>query len=276
MPRSTLLAIVVCTATLVPSPGAGAQISGETPAELEGIEIVDRSGEQLPAGLALVDESGEPVVLGDYLDRGKPILVQLVYYDCPMLCSLVMNGYVEGAKGLDWVPGADYEVLAVSFDPRDKPAVAKEKKKNYVRALGKPEAADGWHFLTGEEPQVRTLADALGFKYRWLEEKGEFAHAAGIFVLTPDGTISRTLYGIQFAEKDLRLSLVEASEGRLGSPFDKLLLYCFQYDSETHKYALVAVNVMKLGGLLMVIAIGTFLVVQWTRERRLHRPRPAA
>ena len=267
--RRALLALLPLV-ILAANPAAGEQFAGETPPELEGIEITDRSGDMAPADLPLVNEAGEAVTLGDYLGGSRPVVLQLVYYDCPMLCSLVMNGFVNSAKELDWVPGRDYEVVSVSFDPRDTPEMAAAKKKTYVAALEKPGSESGWHFLTGSEESVRTLADAVGFAYRWLPEKKEFSHAAGIFLLTPEGKISRTLYGIAYPAKDLKFSLLEASEGRLGSPMDKLLLYCFAYDPEKHKYALVALNVMKLGGALTVLALGIFLAVNWTRERRRH------
>jgi protein SCO1/2 len=161
----------------------------------------------------------------------------------------------------------------VSFDPRDTPESARAKKATYVASLAKPGSEAGWHFLTGSETEIKRLADALGFRYRWVPDRKEFAHAAGMFVLTPEGKVSRTLYGIEFPSKDLRLSLLEAGEGKLGSPFDKLLLYCFQYDMKTHKYAMVAMNVMKVGGLFTLLALGGFLAILWSRER--HRPRHA-
>ncbi len=263
----TALAVLAAPAAAI-APPSSAPAAEDAPEELEGIDLVDHAGDTIPLDVMLTDEDGQPVRLGDYFEDGKPVIVQLVYYNCPMLCTLVLNGYVDGAKPLDWTPGKDYTVVTVSFDPKDTPELAKLKKKNYIESLDKPGAADGWHFMVGEEAEVRRLADALGFGYRYMPERKQFAHAAGIFVLTPDGTISRTLYGIEFPSKDLKLSLIEASEGRLGSPVDKLVLYCFQYDPETHKYALAAINVMKLGGLLTVVVLGSFLAVHWGRERR--------
>jgi protein SCO1/2 len=264
-------AMLLLLAVLVPAAAGAQDFAGGTPPELEGIDLVDHAGTALPRDLVLRDEAGQPVRLGDFFDHGRPLVMQLVYYDCPMLCTLVLNGYVEAAKELDWVPGRDYDVVTVSFDPRDTPEVATAKKKSYVASLEKPGAAAGWHFLTGDSAVVRVLADSLGFAYRWLPQKQQFAHAAGMFVLTPDGTVSRTLYGITFPGKDLRLSLVEAGKGKLGSPVDKLLLYCFQYDPATHKYAMVAVNVMKLGGFVTVLILGGFLALQWVRSRRKAR-----
>jgi len=261
---------------LAQSPFSEPQTPGESnvlPAELEGIDIQDHSGTIVPADVALVDEAGNAVQLGDFLGHGRPVAVQLAYFQCPMLCTLVLNAFVTGAKPLSWVPGRDYDVVTVSFDPRDTPQLAAEKKATYVASLGKPGSEAGWHFLTGTESEVRRLADALGFKYRWVPDQKEFAHAAGMFVLTPQGKVSRTLYGVEFPTKDLRLSLVEAGEGKLGSPLDKVLLYCFQYDAKAHKYVMVAMNVMKVGGLLTMLALGGFLALLWSRER--HRPRHA-
>ena len=250
---------------------ASAVPAGTLPRELEGMEIEEKRGSVVPADILLIGESGQPVRFGDFLEHDRPVLVQLAYYQCPMLCTLVLNAYVTAAKELSWTPGRDYDVVTVSFDPRDTPALAAQKKATYVTALGKPGSEAGWHFLTGTESEVRRLADALGFRYRWVEEQKEFAHAAGIFVLTPGGQVSRTLYGIEFPVKDLRLSLLEAGEGKLGSPMDKLILFCFKYDDAAHKYVMVAMNVMKVGGLLTVIALGGLLIVLWSRERRQPR-----
>jgi protein SCO1/2 len=185
-----------------------------------------------------------------------------------MLCNLVLNGFVDGARDLGWRPGEDYLILSVSFDPKDGPALAKKKQKAYVESLGIEGAGEGWHFLTGEPDQVRMLADSLGFPYRYMEDMKEFAHGAGMFVLAPDGTISRTLYGLSFPERDLRFSFMEASAGRLGTPLDKIVLFCFRYDADRNAYSLVAVNVMKVGGALTALGLAAFLAVMWRRERR--------
>jgi len=266
----TLLAVLLLAAwPRYAGSAPGQPFQGDTPPQLEGIDITDHSGEKVPLDITLVDETGDSVRIGDYFGR-RPVLVQLMYFECPMLCTLVLNGYVEAARKLDWTPGTDYEVLSVSFDPRDTPEGAAAKKKTYVESLGLPGAESGWHFLTGSEAEVARLADALGFGYRWVEEQQQFAHAAGMFVLTSDGTVSRTLYGIEYPERDLRLSLTEASQGKLGSPLDKLTLYCFQYNPQTGSYAMVATNVMKLGGLVTVILLGGFIGLQWLRERARH------
>ncbi len=277
MPRwnAALGAASVVVALLAIPRGASAQISADkTPAQLEGVDLVDRSGNMVPGGLEFADETGGPVRLGDFFTGDKPVLLQLVYYNCPMLCTQVLNGYVASATKLDWTPGRDYTVVTVSFDPKDKPEVARLKKQNYVNSLDKPGAAAGWHFLTGRQAQIDTLTAAVGFKYKYDPKKQQYYHAAGMFVLTPEGKISRTLYGIEYPTKDLRLSLVEASEGKLGTPLDKLILFCCQYDPGTHKYSVVAFQVMKLGGVLTLIGLGGLLGLLWIRER--HRSHHAA
>lgn len=254
---------------------AAAQRLDYTPPELEGIRIEDRAGAVVPRDVRLRDESGKTVTLGNLLPDDRPALIQLVYFECPMLCNLVINGYLEGAAELDWNPGADYEVLSISFNPEETHELAALKKANYLKAFGRPEAAAGWHFLTGDEAEVRRLADALGFPYRRVEKTGEYAHGAGMFVITPDGRISRTLYGIRFPGQDLRLALMEASEGKLGSPIEHLVLYCFRYDADAGGYVLAALQIMKIGGALTVAALATLLSVLWLRDRRRQIPRTA-
>jgi len=255
--------VAVCAA-----PAAG-QRADYTPPELEGIEITDHSGQTLSPSLKFTDENGNSVTLGDYLDQGKPLVVNMLYYNCPMLCSLVLNGFVEGAKEIDWTPGKEYTVLSVSFDPTDKPEAALAKKANYVESLDRPGAGEGWHFLTGEAEPIRELAQALGFPYRYVEGRDDqYSHAAGLFVVAPDGKISRTLYGISFPAQTLRFSLMDASQGKLGSPLQKLVLFCFAYNSGDHKYTPVARNVMKLGGGLSAAVLFAVVGLLWWRDRR--------
>jgi protein SCO1/2 len=255
--------------------GAGAQTSSDqTPPQLQGVDLVDHSGDVVPGDLVFNDENGNPVRLDSFFDQGRPIVLQLVYYSCPMLCTQVLNAYVASAREMDWTPGKEYSVVTVSFDPKDDPKLAKEKKKNYVSSLDRPEAEGGWHFLTGEEPAIEALTRSVGFEYKYDPKTKQYYHAAGIFVLTAEGKISRTLYGIEYPPKQLRLSLVEASEGRLGSPLDKLILFCCQYDPGTHKYSVVAFQVMKLGGVVTLLGLGGLLAGLWMRER--HRSHHAA
>jgi protein SCO1/2 len=185
-----------------------------------------------------------------------------------MLCTLVLNGMTEAMKALDWTPGNEFEVLTVSFDSRETPNLARIKKQNYLNDYGRAEAGKGWHFLVGGEESVRALTSAVGFGYRWNEETKQYAHQAAIFVITPDGRISRYLYGVMFEPKTLRLSLVEAGNGKIGSPLDHIVLYCFHYDPNTGKYSVAASNIMRVGGVLTVFALGTVLSVLWARDRR--------
>ncbi|MGC4122232.1 MAG: SCO family protein [Myxococcales bacterium] len=229
------------------------------PPELKDIAIEEKPGAELPREIVLKDGAGRAVTLGDYFSDGKPVVLVLAYFRCPMLCSLVVNGLTNGLKDLSWSAGKDYRVLVVSFDPRDTTEVAQQKQKNYLKEYGRPVPEKGFEFLTGDAASVKRLADAVGFHYRWDEQQKEYAHAAGAFVVTPGGKLSRTLYGISFPEKSLRLALTEASEGRLGSAWDKVVLFCFHYDANARGYVLAATRLMKAGGALSVLLLGLFL-----------------
>lgn len=259
-------AVALAMALGVPSLAAADEA---LPPELQDISILDKPGAALPKDVSLRDQDGRAVTLGSYLGDGKPVVLVLAYYRCPMLCSLVVNGVVEGLRGLDWDAGKDYRILVVSFDPRDSQQLARDKRENYLREYGRPVPAGGFEFLVGDEADVRRLADAVGFRYRWDAKAKEYAHAAGAFVIMPGGVLSRTLYGIAFPEKDLRLALVEASQGKLGSAWDQVVLFCFHYDAEARGYVLAARRLMKASGAVSVLLIGLFL---W----RLSKGRAAA
>ncbi len=241
------------------------------PDELEGVGIEEKSGEQTPLDLRFTDSAGKPVVLEQYFGGDRPVILNLGYYGCPMLCGLILNGMLDSLKDIDMLPGEDFEIITVSIDPAESTSLARLKKQNYLKAYGKPAAARGWHFLTGDERNIRALADAVGFKYKWIERRKEFSHSAALIVLTPEGKISRYLYGVQFPRKTLRLSLVEASEGKIGSTFDRITLYCFHYDPAEGTYTLAAHNVMRLGAVTTVLALGSVLGVAFLRERRQRR-----
>lgn len=252
---------------------AAAQRVEQAPADLDEVGVTQRLDEQLPLDLAFVDDRGAPVVLGDYFRPGKPVLLTLAYYKCPMLCTLVLDGMVQSLREIDWVPGDEFEVVTVSIDPRETPELAREKKQTYVRSYGRERAADGWHFLTGEPTSIEALAEAVGFRYRYLEDRGEYAHPAALFLLTPDGRISRYLFGVNHDPKTVRLSLVEASEGKIGSAIDKFLLYCYRYDAEEGRYAPVAMQIMRVGGTLTAVLLGVVLLAFWLKEARQRRKR---
>jgi protein SCO1/2 len=241
------------------------------PKRLQGIDVVEHLNTDLPKHVEFTDEHGRRVKLGDYFDGKVPVIVTLNYSGCPMLCSLILNGLVEGLKQVDWTAGKDFRIVTVSIDPAETPEISLRTKKRYLDFYGRPEASEGWHFLTGSPANVRAVADAVGFKYGYNEKRKEYVHPAAISLLTPGGRIARYLYGIEFHPKTLRLSLVEASEGKIGTTVDRLLLYCFHYDSSEGRYAPVAVNIMRLGGSLTAILLGGFLTVLWRGELRKKR-----
>jgi protein SCO1 len=223
----------------------------------------------VPLDLMFKDEAGRSVRLGDYFGS-KPVVLSLVYYDCPMLCTQVLNGMASSFKTLSFSVGKEFEVVTVSFDPREKPELAAKKKEMYLQRLNSPGAAAGWHFLTGEEAEIKQLAQAVGFRYAFDPATNQFAHASGIMVLTPQGKLARYFYGIEYAPKDLRLGLVEASAGKIGSPVDAVLLYCYHYDPATGKYAWV-INLYRWGGALTVVGILALLLFLRRRGARPKR-----
>jgi protein SCO1/2 len=234
------------------------------------IGIEQRLGEQLPLDLKLRDEHGNTVKLGKFF-RNKPVVLMLVYYRCPMLCTQVLNGFLKSSQAVKYTIGRDYEVVTVSFDPRETAELAAEKKAAYVRAYRRDGAAAGWHFLTGSDDSIRRLTEAVGFRFRYDAKSDQFAHASGIVVATPEGQLSRYLYGIDYEPTNLRLALVESGENRIGSAVDKVLLLCFHYDPLTGKYGVVIANVIKMAGSLTVTLLGGFLISMYRLERRRNR-----
>lgn len=242
------------------------------PPELRGIAIEERLGQSIALDVPLVDHTGAQVKLADYFQAKRPVILVLNYYSCPTLCSLVLNGMLDGMRGLEFSVGKEYQLVSVSIDPREKSELAKSKRAAYLTALGTERTSAmtdrDWPFLTGSEQNVSGIAKAVGFHYRYDAATNQYAHAAGIFVLTPDGRISRVLYGIQFSARDLRLALVEASQGGIGSPVDRLLLLCYHYDPQTRRYGLTPMGLMRIGGVLTVVVLGMYLLSAWRRERR--------
>lgn len=265
--RLRALACLIVIAALLP-PAAVGQKTGEMPAQLDGAGIEERLGEFVPGNLIFRNESGEEVKLGRYFDGERPVLLALVYHNCPMLCNMVLDGLTRTVSQMDWVPGDQYEVLAVSFNPRETPEIAREEKEMIVEMLGNPAAADGLHFLTGNDASIQALTQSVGFTYKWIEEKQQFAHPSGLVFLGGDRKISRYLYGIDYDPRDVRNALVEASNGRVGSTVDRVILYCFQYDPNENSYVPHALNLMKLGGVLTMVLLGGVLFVYWRRESR--------
>lgn len=260
------LAALAFALLAIACPRAASAKDTSVPVELEGIDIEDRQGALVPRDIALRDQSGRAVTIGDYLDGKRPVMLVLAYYDCPMLCTLVINGALEEMKKLPWTAGNEYRVVVVSFDPRDTTESAAKKRLNYLDAYGRPVADKGWDFLVGDEAQVKALAAAAGFHYRWDEGQKQFAHAAGAFVYTPDGRLSRTLYGITFPS--LKLALLEASEGKIGTVVDRVLLFCFHYDPLARGYVIATTRLVRASGALTLAALALWLLRFWRRERR--------
>lgn len=246
---------------------ASAQIAQREVEELEGVGITEMPGAQLPLDAEFTDENGNKVTLGKYFTGEKPVILTLVYFECPMLCTLVVNGAVDALQKIKWMPGREFEMLTVSFNPAETPILSKLKKQNYIKMYGRPDAARGWHFLTGREKDIKALTEAVGFGYKWNEKRKEYAHSAAIIVITPDGKVSRYIYGVMYDPNTVRMSLLEAGEGKIGTPLDKVMLYCFHFDASEGKYTMHATNVMRLGALVTLFALGTTMSGVWAFAR---------
>lgn len=263
------VATALACATLPVLPRAYAEVTppAERPNDLIGrVDVEQHLGESLPLDAAFRDEQGREVTLGSYFGK-RPVVLALVYYDCPMLCTLVLNGLVRAMKPLAMEPGRDYEVVVVSFDPDETPDLASAKKAVYMDAYARPGTETGWHFLTGKREPIEALTGALGFRYAYDAARDEYAHAAAIFVTTPQGRIARYLFGVEYSSRDLRLSMVEASGGKIGTLADKLLLLCYHYDPDTGTYTRAALGAMRAAGLVTVAAIVLLFITMRRRER---------
>ncbi len=249
----------------LPTPTVGQ--SDKQPDDLKKIDVIEHLGEHIPLDLQFVNSAGDTVWLREYFQDDKPVVLTLGYYQCPMLCNLVWNGLSNGLRNLDWTPGEEYRVLTVSIDPTETSELAKAKRYRYMEDFGKPIPDDGWLFLTGEEEQIGKLANAVGFQYFYIDDKEEYAHPAVIFILSPEGKISRYLYGIEYKGNDLKFGLLEASEGKIGSTLDRIILYCYHYDPNASSYVIFAGNLMRIGGGITAVLLVLLLGSLWTRER---------
>jgi protein SCO1/2 len=254
----------------LPACPALAQASGERPSILTEIGFDQRLGESLPLDLPLRDEAGNAVRLGDYF-KGRPVVLTLVYYECPMLCTLTLNGLASALDVLSFDAGKEFEIVTVSFDPRETPELARAKKQTYLQRYKRPGAEAAWHFLTGDADSVKRLTQAVGFRYVWDERTQQFAHPSGVMVATPDGRLARYLYGIEYAPNDLRLALIESAEGKIGTPIDQAILFCYQYDPATGKYGAAIMRILRLAAIATLTALGAFLTVMLRRERAARR-----
>jgi protein SCO1 len=240
----------------------------EKPKEFQGIGITEQLGQRLDLNLMVNDESGEKVPLSKFFNAQKPVLFSLVYYSCPGLCNFHLNGVTDVLKTLDWSVGQKFEVIALSFDPREDAALATKKKISYLKVYDRPGTEAGWHFLTADEATIKKIAASVGFQYRWEESTKEWAHASAATVLTPDGKISRYLHGILFDKRDVKMALMEAVDGKIGSITEKLVWFCYKYDQHASKYSVAISRLMKVAGALCVLLLGAVLVSFWARARR--------
>jgi protein SCO1/2 len=269
-----LLLIVYCSPLTVlaqyAQPPVGPMPTGNSTEILKKVGIEQRLDNQLPLDLRFRDEAGRDVKLGDYFN-GKPIVLMLVYYGCPMLCDQVLNGTVGAFQALTFTPGKEFEVVTVSFDPREGPELAAKKKETYLKRYRREGSANGWHFLTGDKEAIDSLAQSVGFHYVWDDESKQFAHASAIMVATPEGRLSHYFYGIEYSPKDLRLALIESSAGKIGSPVDALILYCYHYDPATGKFAPVMAVLRGAGVLTVAGLVGLLLFLRRRTRQKAER-----
>ncbi|MEM6329761.1 MAG: SCO family protein [Planctomycetota bacterium] len=261
-PRMLLLAMLAASSWAMCA-SAAAQVVGDVPEDLQGVGVDEKRGEQVPLGLAFRDDKGAAVTLADIFDGERPVLLSLNYSGCPMLCRVQLNGLVDCLKDMEWTTGQEFDVVSVSIDPRETTEQARLTKKLYVEEYGRTGAADGWRFLTGDEQSIRQLADAVGFRYKYVERTQEYAHTAVIMVCSQDGMISRYLDGVLFEPQTVRLALVEASEGKVGSAIDRFLLSCYVYDHTSGKYGPTARTLMSAGAAATVLVLGLTLFPYW-------------
>jgi protein SCO1/2 len=238
------------------------------PGELQGVGIDQKLDAQAPLNLIFKDEAGRDVPLSHFFESKKPVLLALVYYRCPMLCTQILTGVESSLKAVSFNPGHDFEVVSVSIDPKDTPQIAESKKELYLRRYGRANTANGWHFLTGDEANIKALTDAVGFHYKYDPKTEQFAHASGIMILTPEGRVSRYFYGVEYSPRDIRLGLVEASKNQIGSPVDAVLLFCYHYDPATGKYGAVAMNLLRASAAGFALIGGLFLLIAIRRDVR--------
>lgn len=238
------------------------------PPGLEHVGIDQKLNDQVPLNLEFRDETGKTVKLGDYFHEGRPVILNLVYYKCPMLCGEVLQGLTAAVKVIKFMPGKEFEIVTVSVDPRETPQLAMEKKETFMMRLQRPGAEKGWHFLVGNKPEIDALANAIGWSYQYDPKTDQFAHAAGIVLVTPTGKISQYYYGVEYSARDMRLGMVEASQNKIGSLADEVLLYCYHYDPRTGKYGAIVTRIVRLAGVATIVVLGGFLIIMFRGDRK--------
>jgi len=241
--------------------------ANQRPVGLEFVGIEQHLQAEVPGNLEFRDELGNTVKFGDYFGHGRPVILNLGYYQCPMLCSELLQGLVGSMKALTFQLGKEYDVVTVSFDPRETVEMAAEKKRDIMKRYGRPNTEGGWHFLTGQADQIAALTNAVGFQYQFDTRTQQYAHATAIVVLTPDRHVAEYFYGVEFSPKDLRLGLLQAGQGKIGNITDAVLLYCYHYDPRTGKYGAIVANVLKIGALATMLILGAFMFVMFRADR---------
>jgi protein SCO1/2 len=246
------------------------QTSNGLPETLKKVGIEQRLGETLPFDTVFKDENGREVKLGEYFSKGRPVVLALVYYECPMLCNQVLNGLTGSMKGVSLDAGKDFDVVAISFDARenDTPELAKNKKASYVERYGRPGTEEGFHFLTGTQESIDAVTKTVGFSYEWDEKSNQFAHASAVIIANPNGKLSRYLYGIDYSPKDLKFGIIDSADNKIGSAADQLLLYCYHYDPSTGKYGFAVLRAMRIGGIATILGMGLMGFVFWRRNKK--------
>jgi len=240
----------------------------EAPKRLKGVDVVEHLGERIPENLGFVDQDGKSVTLADYLHGGVPVILTFNYSSCPMLCSLQLTAFVEGLKKLDFAAGKQFRIVTVLLDPKETGDSARRFRSRYLAQYNRPGSEPGWNFLIGSDANIHALAKAVGFSYNYNEVRGEYVHPAALTLLSPEGKIARYLYGLEYPDKTLHLGLVEASEGRVGSSLDRLVLYCFHYDSSEGRYAPIANRIMQVGGAVSLVVLAAFLTILIRRDKK--------
>ncbi|MGO9830840.1 MAG: SCO family protein [Myxococcaceae bacterium] len=274
MKRLAALALVLATGAWAQYPGdrqAHGAARSTAPAAVKGVDVLERLGDPVPEQARFVDSEGRPFQLADVLHQGKPVVLTLVYYRCPALCSLVLSGLTRSLRNLDLALGQDYRAVTISIDPTETSAQAAESKRGHLQALGADPLSPNWTFATGNDADIHALAGALGFQYSYDAPSQQYAHAAAIFVLSPDGKISRYLYGIDFPTRDLKMALVEAGKGKVGTALDRVLLTCFKYDATSRRFEPYVLGFIRIGALLVFAALATLLTILWTHEMKMKK-----
>lgn len=259
--------LAIAALSLLLQPGSTvAQLNKQKPKNLQDVGVTENLGDKIPLDLTFINADGDPITLKELFKDGKPVLLNPVYYECPQLCSMVKEAIYKAVKDLQWSPGTEYNIVTFSFDPNEGPELADENKQRYTAKLDRKNAENGWHFLTGNQENIKQLTEAVGFEYEKLQNN-QFAHGAAIMFLSPDGTISRYLYGLNFDEFNFRNALYEAADGKIGSTAEQVLLYCYQYDADSNSYVPVAWKIMQVGGFATMLILGIFLGFMWVRHR---------